>query len=385
MRIKVTELKPGMRFSGPVVYDGSNVLLEAGLPIQPKHIAFLKRHGIEEVEIQGSLVGEEKTSVKEVSERVSEAAKTAGVEQEYQKLKTQRQKFESLHRQGIEIMAQVFDDLWRSFPLPVTRVKSLAERYVKEIAFAPMAFLPLIYRDFPEKEYLIPHAVNVGILSIFLGIELRLEKEALYNLGLGALLHDVGMVKVPRYIFTKKTELTPDEFRLIKTHPIYGLKILQEAGLPPEVANVAFCHHEQWDGKGYPRGLKEEEIPYNARIVSICDAFEAMTKKRAYREKKSSYEAMRNVLASSINKFDPEILKVFKRVIGLFPVGSLVQLSDGCIGIVVESNPTSPIRPKVKLVLDKFGRKPEREKIIDLSQEESIFIKRPVLEEELGV
>ena len=230
-----------------------------------------------------------------------------------------------------------------------------------------------------EGRYLHTLGASVAVLSAVIGIDIGYGKHRLIPLCTGALLHDIGMVRVPNYIAEKKGNLTDEEYNRIKTHPIYGYRIVtKELDLGEEVAAVVLQHHEAYDGSGYPRKLKGDAISVFAKIVSICDVFVAMTRKRSYRDEHLSYQAMKTILGGAKRKYDPEIVKVFLANLAIYPVGSIVQLSNNAVGRVISANPAMPLRPKIAIMVDEFGDKLRDGRDIDLQQTDSLFIKKPL-------
>ena len=229
-----------------------------------------------------------------------------------------------------------------------------------------------------EGKYLYTLGATVCVLSLITGRSLKYPEHKLIALGTGALLHDIGMVRVPGYIAEKKSKLTPDEYNRIKTHTIYGYRLMmKELDLSNEVASIALQHHEAYDGTGYPRKLSGKAITDFAKIVAICDVFVAMTRVRSYRDEHLSYNAMKTILSEANRKYDPVIIKAFLSNMAIYPVGSIVQLSNSVIGRVVSANPNQPLKPTISVLVDEFGDKVSGEKIIDLSKE-SLFIKKPL-------
>ena len=162
------------------------------------------------------------------------------------------------------------------------------------------------------KDYLVMHSVNVTFYALIMGLALKYPPHRLKELGMGTLLIDAGMTKIPVYIIHKQSNLTEQEFKQIKTHPLHGYKALRQlADINENIAIVSLQHQEQFDGKGYPRGIKGNEIHEYARIAAIADSYEAQISNRSYREKVDFYHAMRNLLSTGVNKFDPVILRVF--------------------------------------------------------------------------
>jgi HD-GYP domain-containing protein (c-di-GMP phosphodiesterase class II) len=230
-----------------------------------------------------------------------------------------------------------------------------------------------------EGKYIYTLAARVSILTLVTGISLEYGKHRLIPLGVGAFLHDIGMVRVPSYITEKKGALSDDEYNRIKTHPIYGYRIItKELELTNEIATIALQHHEAYDGTGYPRKSKGEGISEFAKIVSICDVYAAMTRKRSYRDEHLSYNAMKNVLSESNRKFDPNIVKAFLSNMAIHPIGSIVQLNNNVIGRVVSANSELPLRPRIEVLVDEFGDRIKGEKFLDLRELSDLYITKPL-------
>jgi HD-GYP domain-containing protein (c-di-GMP phosphodiesterase class II) len=159
---------------------------------------------------------------------------------------------------------------------------------------------------------------------------------------------------------------------------------IKDLSFPEEVGQIAMCHHERWDGKGYPRGLEANKIPVGARILSVTDAFVAMSKDRPDRDSLLGYTAIRQILNDNSRRFDPAILKIFIKSIGIYPRGSIVILNSGAIGKIHRIRSTAPLRPGLQILIDAKGRKPKQEKeFVDLFSEKDLFITRAVDPKEL--
>lgn len=219
-------------------------------------------------------------------------------------------------------------------------------------------------------EYTLNHSVNVCILSIALGKKLGLDRKELVDLGLSAFFHDFGKLDIPRDILLKPGRLSDDERTVIQHHPQYGAEKLVQmrefSYLPMAALNVALEHHTREDDKGYPHYSRKNDIHLFSKIVKIVDFFDAVTTSRPYRKRDfSREEALEMLKERSGIEFDPLILKVFVNMMGAFPVGSLVLLDSGEIGIVYEINmdPRNSLRPRVKLITDAEGRRIDGEQV----------------------
>lgn len=231
--------------------------------------------------------------------------------------------------------------------------------------------------------YLHAHVVNVTILALRLGSALGYDREALLKLGVGALLHDIGMIRVID-IAQKKGPLTPEEFEEIKRHPQYSVDLLKEVkDLPSLCLNIIETVHERQNGKGYPHGLRGSELSEEAQIVTIVDVYEALTHVRSYRDKFLPYEALKEILKTK-ELFHPKILKTFVQYITVYPIGCWVELSTGEMGQVVNVNIDLPLRPTLKISYDDQMHPLKSEKQLNLAQHSTLYVKRVLDEKELG-
>lgn len=206
-------------------------------------------------------------------------------------------------------------------------------------------------------EYTYYHMMNVCILSIALGHSLGLRQDQVATLGLGALLHDVGKMRVPREVLNHVGPLDQEQWRLIQRHPVEGagLILLNDQDLIDPAAAIILEHHAAFDLSGYPKlsGRPRPSLP--ARLVSVADCYDAVTAKRSYRNAEEPREALA-ILQSGVGKgFDPVVVRTFVRLLGLFPVGSLVMLSSGEVAVVLRNHDELFARPTVRLVLDASG------------------------------
>lgn len=214
--------------------------------------------------------------------------------------------------------------------------------------------------------YTMEHCLNVSILSIAFGRHLRLKKEDLVRLGTGGLLHDVGKMQIPDEILNKPARLTDEEFEVMKRHPEIGKELLMKSeGTLSYAVDAAFNHHEKMDGNGYPRGLFARELSEYSRIISIVDAFDAMTSDRCYDKARSTLEALKIIYRERGKHFDEEYALEFIQLMGPYPPGTIVELVNGAVGIVLSSEEKKRHLPKIKLVLDQEKRS-QPEEIIDL-------------------
>ncbi len=212
------------------------------------------------------------------------------------------------------------------------------------------------------------HSVNCCILSVTFGRFIGLPKEELGKLAVSALMHDVGKLQVPTEMLNKPGSLTAEEMKIVRQHPTHSRNLLMSAGkyfLP--AVDVAYTHRERMNGTGYPRKLTGSQISPFARMLAVIDTYEAMTSEQAYREEFSPFETLKHLNAKKGSQFDEQLVKLFIRLIGVFPVGSIVELTTGQIGIVITSNREDNLRPKILVMLDQNKLAMERS-ILNLSR-----------------
>jgi len=219
-----------------------------------------------------------------------------------------------------------------------------------------------------KDEYTAIHSLNVCVLSLTFGRALGLAKTELNELGLGALLHDIGKMQVPLEILNKPGELTPEEFEIMKTHPSKGYELLKkEDNLSAEVLNIVKSHHERLSGSGYPDSLLEQNISYYTKIVSITDVYDAITSDRVYNDGMTPHDAMQRLYEWMPDNFDQELMQQFIRTLGIYPIGSVVELKTGHIGLVVKLNENHHLKPVVMLILNRDKEYYPRRKLINLA------------------
>ncbi|MGB1951083.1 MAG: HD-GYP domain-containing protein [Marinobacter sp.] len=251
--------------------------------------------------------------------------------------------------------------------LDVNKAREVVDRCVESILRNDDALL-LLTKLKNKDEYTAEHCLNVSILSAAFGKRLGLLEEEIKTLGLCGLLHDIGKAKIPDEILQKPGSLTPEEYGIMQNHANWGRDMLM--ALPKVVhatIDVAYNHHERLDGKGYPRGLVDYQIPYFAKIVAIVDTYDAITSNRSYDRGRSSMEALEIIHRCSGTQFDPELAKAFVLMIGIYPPGAIVELKTGEVAIVIASNPKNRRKPKLMIVRDEQKQRPAKYRLVDLA------------------
>jgi len=256
-------------------------------------------------------------------------------------------------------------------------IEELASSITDTVEADQKTAIRLVLAGITTRKTYVKGALDSGILSLIIGSRIGNTKHELFQLCCAALLHDVGMRRIHFDTTELNRKLSAKERKSLKLHPIQSYRIAnEELRLPNEIARTVLQHHERWDGEGYPRGLKGADILFNARIIAVVDAFVAMISERLWRRSMIGYGVIKAILGDNQRKFDPEIVRELIRILGLYPIGSLVQLSDGSIGRVYGTNENTPLRPEVLILIDGTGAefRDGTGPIVDLHNDKSLFI-----------
>jgi putative nucleotidyltransferase with HDIG domain len=278
-------------------------------------------------------------------------------------------------------------NLWTKQPVDVKRSRRIVYNLIQSLFQDEYGLVALTtLKNFDEYTY--NHSLNVGILSIALGQRIGLDKNGLSKVGTAGLLHDIGKIEIPKELLYK-VELTDEEWEIIKGHSMYGVKEILKIRGTDEIGMISMAvslqHHWNCDGTGYPKREKDEDPILFAKIVRICDAYDAMTTPRTYQPLPYLFHyALRILWAHRGSWFDQILVKVFIQLLGVYPVGSVLELSSDEVGLVVKQNAGSLDLPIVKIIIDKNSEKIDGP-TIDLSLQKQIKILRPVYPQKYGI
>lgn len=294
------------------------------------------------------------------------------------------------YREARRLTRNLLDDLRLGGVINTEQAKSTVKDCVHSILRNSDALI-WMSKIRTQDEYTAEHCLNVCILAIAFGRQLGMSEADLERLGLCGLLHDVGKMRVQPEILHKPSALTEKEFNIMKAHTVHGRNLLMSSpGIPNSTIDVAYSHHEKIDGTGYPRGLKSSGISELAKIIGIVDAYDAMTADRCYSPSIPSTEALKTIFKDRGTHFDERLALEFIKSVGLYPPGTLVELVNGLIAIVFETNVKYRHLPKI-IAVQKQDLKLEKNVLIDLSGvedgrlEKSFLIKRALNDGSFGV
>ena len=342
----VNQLQPGMYVLAIASQTGAMEIAQTGLVTNRQQVDALIRRGVLTVRVdlaRSKLPGIEQVVSPSPSHNAG-SARPAG-SGEGRALKIRR-----LYQEARELQGKFIRHLKAGEPIDITPLAAVAEEMVDTMFTHGDAMLCLA-RIRAKDAYLMEHSMNVAILLANFGRYLGLERNVLKELTLGGLLHDVGKIMTPDEVLNKPGKLTDEEFGVMRQHVVHSYDILSNtAGITPTMLEVAANHHERLDGTGYPQRLKGEQLSLYTRMSGIVDVYDAVTADRVYKQGMQPTQAFRVLLKGIDQHFDAELVTKFIKCMGVYPVGTLVQLSNQRLAVVMQRNEQQPLKPMVKVI-----------------------------------
>ncbi|MBM7567365.1 HD-GYP domain-containing protein [Paenibacillus sacheonensis] len=358
-KTNIHSVAPGEKLARPILQENGNVLLGAGVELNQRFIDRLMGLGIDVLFVDDPLTeGLEPTSAiqDDTRKRASDAIyKTMSTLRDQPVMKG-RTIAPELGRTFRKVFGDILQDLVGREELMV----NLTNIHVAD-------------------SYLFHHSLNVAILAGIMGLAKGYNRNQLEELGMGALLFDVGMTRIPKELLQKSGVYTKDERAQMERHTEEGFNIIRaQHDISLLSAHCALQHHERYNGSGYPRRLQRDEIHEYAQIVSIADVYDALTSTRPHRKRFTPSEAIEFLFAAGNTYFDLDMIKVFCRHISIYPVSTTVLLNTGQIAVVALNNPLAVHRPIVRIIRERDGTPPSPAYQIDLKDEQSLMIVKEV-------
>ena len=306
-------------------------------------------------------------------EPTSELSDTGTGEQPQTSIQEELQRVDKLYGEAVNYAHKFIDDVRDGKPFDFNDATPLVSDFIDSI-FRNDSAAAAISKLKAFDEYTYTHCINVSILAVILGKKLGYSREKLENIGMAGMFHDVGKAVISSAILNKPGKLTDEEMNIMRTHPLHGYKILKEQpNIPEDVIRGAVEHHEKYDGSGYPRGLKGDQISDIARLLAVVDVYDALTSKRVYKDPMPPGTVLAMMYKWRVTDFHPNIVEQFIKSLGVYPVGSFVRLSSGDHGVVVDFSPEDPLNPTVRVVFNDM-MKPIPHTEINLSDEDALKI-----------
>jgi HD-GYP domain-containing protein (c-di-GMP phosphodiesterase class II) len=274
-------------------------------------------------------------------------------------------------QQARQAVVSMFNEARMGNAVDVGGAKLLVDEISDSVSRNPAALISLA-RLKTIDDYTYMHSLAVCAMMVALSKQLGLDEAQTKSAGLAGLMHDLGKAVMPMDVLNKLGKLTDAEFAIIKSHPVEGHKMLLTGeNIDPIVLDVCLHHHEKMDGSGYPKGLVGDDISLFAKMGAVCDVYDAITSNRPYKQGWDPAESLRKMAEWAKGHFDPRVFQAFVESMGIYPVGSLVRLTSGRIGVVTEQTAKSLTMPNVKVFFSTKSNMRIPPQIIDLSRPDS--------------
>lgn len=354
-KVQIGMVKPGDKVAKPIFQENGNVLLGEGVELNDRYIERLQNLGIDFLFIEDGM-----TEDLVPEDTIRDETRKQAVDTIYKTMN-------SFKDQSVTKGRTIAPDMGRNF-------RAVFGQIMQDLASRPNMLVNLTSIH-AKDAYLFQHSFNVAVLAGIMGIAKGFNRNQLEELGIGALLFDIGMTKVPQKLLANTGNLSADDRTIVQSHAKEGFDILRKYhDISIVSAHCALQHHERFNGSGYPRGLKENEIHMYAQIVGLADTFDALTSPRPHRKRYTASEAIEFLFAAGGTFFDLDLIKLFCRHISIYPISTSLLLSTGQVGVVSENNELAVHRPRVRIIMEANGTQPASPYEIELKDQLHITI-----------
>lgn len=368
--VKVETLKERTLYNADLLLNKSFIILPAGNTVTTELIKMLKTWDIKELNCPGTISMDALLS-KDIS--IKSPAKNKGPKEdpierlmlfledaeleltdndETAKLKT----IQKVYKEYLRYINFIYTHYATHKEINQENLERAADRlceFVKEHKRLILLAESDINSESKKGNFLVNHSLRSTLIAIIIGIQLHMEKEELMQLSISCILHEIGMIRVPPQFYMTDKQLTSKEFAQMCTHTLIGYNILKDMNFSPNILSGVLEHHEKENGTGYPRHMTGEKISTFAKVIAVACSFEAISAPRDYKEERTSYDAMVEMLKNSSKQYDEMIIKALLAGVSLYPIGTFVYLANGKIGLVAEIIPNQPRNPIVQLLTEK--------------------------------
>ncbi len=342
--LPIQSLNPGAYVNQPVYLDENYILLTPDVPITTDLIQQLLNWSFREV------FTDEEAEIQKPLEKLAETESNGLVTEDDSKEKLIRQEVQKHYESHLEFCHSMFDSYGKKQTLILDSIVDQMKTLLSQIKSHKKYFLRFLDLDRSGFPYMVCHSVNTAILSMAIADTMKIPTHKILEIGMGGLLHELGMFLLPENFQNAARTLNPAEKRALLAHPILGFKQLREKSFPINTCMAVLEHHEKEDGTGYPQSFKGDKISMAGKIVSVASAYDAQITSRPYREAKNAHLSLLEFLREIGKSYDDSVVKKLVYTLSLFPIGSFVELKSGAIAQVVDANPEAPKLPDLKIL-----------------------------------
>lgn len=378
-KITIDQLVPGMFVHQILEQKGALTVKSQGKVTSTDVVNTLKKRGVKTLTIdtdKSFKVSESSSSISsnsvenEPAEKILAPIKSVSLEKELNRAT-------KLHQQGKDIQKLLLENVQKETPFDTSIPKAFSNKLVESVDRNPDALLCLT-KIREKDDYLLEHSLNVAILLANFGKYLGMSEEEVQDLSYAGFLHDLGKIKIPNEILHKPGRLTESEMEVMKGHVKHGVDYLETMNIAAPLVQAISEHHERLDGLGYPAGKQGDAISKAGRMLAIADMYDALTADRVYKPGMSSQKAFSILMSDAPFRLDKALVQQFIRCLGVYPVGSLVLLSNERLAMVLEQK-DSPLTPLVKVFYSVRNSHYLTPRDIDLSVDKTVSIVKAVI------
>jgi HD-GYP domain-containing protein (c-di-GMP phosphodiesterase class II) len=374
----VKEIEPGSYFTKPVFLDEKYLLLTPETQFDEALHERLTSWKFETIYSDGSIVSSPLAGDAEDGE--DGVALSVDQDMKERALFKEAQEF---FNEVLGFVERVFTHFMTKNEISERPVSEIVKRIIDMVRSHRRYLLRFGEMELKKKNYVVTHSSKTAVIAIIMGVTLKLPNHKLIELGTAALLHEIGMIRLPPHLYMSDRQLTPKERQQITAHTVLGFKTLKSASFPVSVCLGVLECRERQDGTGYPRKLTGDRISLYGKIIMVAGSFAAMTSDRPFRDALAGHAAVLQMLQQSNKMYDEQVLKALVQNVSLYPIGTYVQLANDQRGMVVDTNMDNPRAPRVKVVAGPNGERYAEQPIVDTGIETETKVVRAITAESL--
>lgn len=371
-KFPVHSLEPGHYFSKPLFLDEKYILLSSETPLDAEVIDRLKQWSYETVYSDGDPVEKPIASRDERGETIA-----VSVDRDVKESALFREA-EAFYAELLTFVERTFTNFVTRNELPERQIGDMIKRTIEIVRSHRRYILRLSEMKVKDKNYIVAHTSKTTIVAIAVAMTLRQPPHKLIELGTAALVHEIGMIRLPPQLYMSQQRLSAKERQAISAHTVLGFKILRQVSFPMSVCLAVLECRENVDGTGYPRQLTGEKISLYAKIIMVAGSFAALTSARPYRNPLDGHNAILEMLQQRGKMYDETVLKALVTNLSIYPIGTYVQLANGTRGMVVDTNAENARAPMVRITAGPHGERYAEQPIVDTSSDQEYRVVRAV-------
>lgn len=373
----VKDIEPGCFFTKPVFLDQKYMLLTPETQFDEALRQRLVDWKYDAVLSDGSIV-----SSPLVDDSNDDGVATLSVDQDV-KERALFKEAQDFFNEVLGFVERVFTHFMTKNEISERPVGEIVKRIIDMVRSHRRYLLRFSEMELKKKNYVVTHSSKTAVIAIIMGVTLKLPNHKLIELGTSALLHEIGMIRLPPHLYMSDRKLTPKERQQITAHTVLGFKTLKNASFPVSVCLGVLECRERHDGSGYPRKLTGDKISLYAKIIMVAGSFAAMTSERPFREALAGHTAILEMLQQSNKMYDEPVLKALVQNVSIYPIGTYVQLANGQRGMVVDTNMHNPRAPRVKVVAGPQGERYAEQPVVETGIETDQKVVRAITADSL--